>query len=227
VLAISLTTILEQVAAEAKGTKNLSGNISDFEALMEPTNLAALGSAVDAFGYLAFHPGADQAVRRYVEEGTLASDSGRQILTLFSLGERATWPRVVNEQSFGAWLQLDTSVHPAYEMVRWLFEPYPAPPLPGLALFDSLVGDDEVVYVPLDAAADPAAVRAQLRRVFALAQEALVQGVFADRLGAALQRERMAYARSGRKSIREVLIRSSQVVDDRISDIAAVAGLAV
>jgi hypothetical protein len=227
VLAISLRTLLEQIAAEATGTKNQSGNIGDFEALLEPANLTRLESSFEAFGYLAFHPGADRAVRRYLEEGTLASDSGQQILTLFSLGEHATWPRVVTEQSFGSWLQLDTAIHPAYEMVGWLFDPHPAPPLPGLALFDSLVGDDEVIYVPLDGTSDAAAVRAHARKVFALANEALARGVFADRLGASLQLERIAYVKSGRKSIREMLIRTIQVVDDRISEIVSVAGLAL
>lgn len=225
--AISLTTVLEQVAAEATGTKHHSGNLAKFEALMAPANLHRLDASFDAFGFLAFHPGADLAVRSYVEEGTLASDSGRQLLILFTMAQTATWPTVVSERSFGPWLEIDGEIHPSYAMVEWLFEPRSAPPLPGIALFDSLAGEHEVVYVPLDVAGGAVAIRAQLRRTFALAREARAEGALADRLGRALQRQRIEYVRSDRRSVAELLIRTSQTVGDRVSDIVSVAGLAV
>jgi hypothetical protein len=223
--AISLVTMLEQVVAEKDGGKNLSGNIKNFEALMAPENLESLGSVADAFAYLAFHPGADTPLRQYVEEGTVGSDSGPRILTLFTLGQRATSPRVVNEQSFGSWMEIDTQIHPAYQMVHWLFGGHAVPPLPGVALFPSLTGDHEVIYVPIDAALDVAAIRKDLREVFALAQTALEKGNFADRLGFELQRERIGYSKSGRKSIREMLLLSIQTAGDHISDLVAVAKL--
>ena len=226
-LAISLNTILEQVAADEHNQKRSSGNIADFAQLMQPENLERLDAAFDAFAFLAFHPGADEAVRSYVEAGTLGSDSGKRLLALFSLGEEASWPTPVKAASFGAWIDVDTSIHPAYEMVAWLFEPDPSPPLPGVALFRSMAGEDEVVYVGLGDADSAALVRERLRGVFALAQRAASAGTFADDLGAALLRERIAYEKTGRKSVREVLIRGSQVAREHASDIVAVAGLAV
>jgi hypothetical protein len=226
-LAISLKTILEQIAAERHGEKRSSGNIADFGELMQPENLERLDAAFDAFAFLAFHPGGDAAVRSYVEAGTLGSDSGKRLLALFSLGEEATWPTVVSRASFGDWIDVETTMHPAYEMVTWLFEPEPSPPLPGVALFRSMAGEDEVVYVGLGDAHDTGLVRERLRTVFALAHAAVTAGTFADHLGAALQRDRIAYEKTGRKSVREVLIRSSQVARDHASDIVAVAGLLV
>jgi hypothetical protein len=225
--AISLVTMLEQIAAEKEGKKNLSGNIENFEALMAPENLKSLESAADAFAYLAFHPGADTSVRKYVEDGTLGSDSGPRILTLFTLGERATFPRVVNDQSFGSWMQVDMQIHPAYQMVQWLFEGHAAPPLPGVALFPSLVGDHEVTYVPLDAAKSSEAIRKDLRQVFALAQAAAEKDDFAKQLGFALQSKKIGHVSSGRRSIREMLLLSVQTAGDHISDLVAIAKLAI
>jgi hypothetical protein len=226
-LAISLTSILEQVAARQTGRKNLSGNIKDFRALLGRDNLELLEASVNGFAYMAFHPGVDVAMREYILEGTLASDSGPKLLALFTLGEQATWPRPVRERSFGAWLDVDITIHPGYRMVEWLFAPKAPPPLPGVALFDSLLGEREVVYVPLGAAADAGVVRQQLRSVFSHATASLGKNNFSDRLGAALRRERTEYVKSGRTSPREALVSAYQVADEHLADIVAVAGLAV
>ena len=224
-LAISLTTILEQAAARDTGVKNLSGNIKDFDALLKPDNLELLEVSINAFAFLAFHPGVDHVVRQYVLEGTLGSDAGPKVLALFTLGEQATWPRVVRERSFGAWLEVDSVIHPAYRMVEWLFAPKPSPPLPGIVLLDSLRGQREVIYVPLGEMADASAARQLLRGVFSDATASLGKNNFADRLGATLRRKRIDFVKSARTSPREALLRAYQAAGDRTSDLVAVAGL--
>lgn len=224
VLALSLVTQLEEAAAMGKG---LSGNIRSFDALLRPENLAALERAHSGrFAFLAFHPAADAAVAAYVRTGTLSDDSG-DVFTLFTLDAEARWPVKIDQASFGAWLDVEPSTHPAYHLVRMLFAPKPAPPLPGVAFFGSLSGEDEPVFASLQSLADETAVRERLRTLFSVAQGALSKRdrPSADALAVALEQRQLPFERGGRTSMHQWLIRALRYLDENKSDLVSAVGL--
>jgi hypothetical protein len=233
VLAISLRSVIQEAAAD-QNIKKLSGNIQSFADLVKPENLALLEkSHQGAFAFLAFYPAADAAITSYVHAGTLASDSGRHILALFTLDEEARWPTPVTPESFGSWLTLDAAVHPAYELVRLLFEPTAPPPLPGIAFFDTFTAETHVVYATLAGLADAGAARQSLRQLFGLAERVWQEaqrkprGAFADRLGAALAKDGLPYVRTGRISMREWLVKSMRFLEEHASDIVTLISAAI
>lgn len=129
---LSLTTAIREAAAPV-WEKRLTGNIQSFEKLPQTSNLALLESSHDGvFAYLDFHPSADAAVVAYVRAGTLSSDSGHNVLTLFTPDSCRRRPTPISTTSFRSWMTIDSSVDPSYEIVRLLFDPASPPPLPGI-----------------------------------------------------------------------------------------------
>lgn len=226
-LVLSLTTILQEAAADPEW-KHLSGNIRSLDDLLKPANWRVLEECHDGmFAFLAFHPAVDSGLVAYVRSGTLASDSGPNILTLFTLDAQARWPTSITNSSFESWLALDTSSHPSYEMIRILFEPQTVPPLPGIVFFDSFALETKAVYVNLSDGAEEQAVRTYLREWFALADKAWRDSktksadTFANRLSVALQAKNLTYFVTGRTSIREWLVQGMRFVEARGADIVA------
>jgi hypothetical protein len=225
---LSLTVLIQEAIASPT-TKKISGNIKSFPKLFEPESLRALEDAHQGiFSFLAFHPAADLSVTDYVRAGTLSSDSGKDVLALFTLDAAARWPIEVTDKSFANWLEVDTSVHPAYEMIRMLFDPEVPPPVPGIIFFDTFAEETEVVYVSMSELVSEQEVRKVLRRWFALAANAWQdsfrkpRGTFADRMSAALLAERAQYVRTGKTSMREWLIRSFHFLQDQKSDLVTI-----
>jgi hypothetical protein len=224
VLVLSLVTQLEE--ANAFG-KNLSGNIRSFETLLRPENLAALEQAHPGrFAFLAFHPAADGPVTDYVRRGTLSDDSG-DVFTLFTLDAQARWPVKIDHTSFGEWLDVEASTHPAYHLVRMLFAPKPAPPLPGVVFFGSLSGEDEPVFASLQGLDSETEVRERLRTLFSLAHGALDNRLrpSADALAVALEERRLPFERGGRTSMHQWLIRTMRYLDENKGDLVSAVGL--
>jgi hypothetical protein len=73
---------------------------------------------------LAFHPAADRAMAAYVAGQTVASDAGEKVLVLF-IGQRAVVSDIAQAVALSNvnGMQTDVSEHPAYTIVRWLFQP--------------------------------------------------------------------------------------------------------
>jgi hypothetical protein len=212
---------LEQAAAGER--KHGSGNLRRLDDLLDPDNLAALGLA-QVFCFLAFHGRADQPIADYVRAGTLPDDSGPDVLVLFTLDCPAPTPVSVGS---GGWLDLETGAHPAYQLVRGLFDGRKVPPLPGLVFFGDLLTEQKAVYVPLDGLADEAAVRARLRMLFLLAGAAS-QGdekKTLDRLCVALSRQRLPFHKTMRTSMREWLVRGFYLVQRHAGDLVRAVNL--
>jgi hypothetical protein len=227
VLAISLRSVLDELAVEA-GTKNLSGNVTDAAALFDPDNLERLAAIAPVLGFLAFHPRSDRPVVDYVRLGLTAADSGPNLLVLFALDAFASGPVPVGADAFAGWLQLDTGSHPAYDIVRLLFDAGAVPVLPGLVLLRTVGVNTDAVYVELSGLATIETVQARLREVFALADEVgrdVDVDHFGDQLGVRLRTRRIPYRRTRRLSTREWLVNSFQIVGDHLGDIVSVAGL--
>src|SRR5215472_10903514 len=130
-LVISFRTLIQEAMAPP-GEKRLSGNIRSTEQLLKTESLSLLEQQHRGpFAFLAFHPEADRPITEYIQQGSLASDSGPNILALFTLSGEATFPTRLTPSSFGDWLEIDSSSHPSYQLIRFLFEPEPVPPLPG------------------------------------------------------------------------------------------------
>ena len=89
-------------------------------------------------------------------------------------------------------------------------------------------GDAHAVYAHLDGLADAAAVRARLRVVFTLAEQAFGpdenREKFAGSFAAALQKAQFPHTQSGRTSIREWLIRTAQFAAKYRSDPITIIG---
>jgi hypothetical protein len=215
-LAVSFATVLEEASSK---NKHLGGNVKDLDELLEPDNLTALSGLAKAFCFLAYHSHADTAIAEYVRAGTLPDDSGPDVLVLFALDSPAPTPVTVGS---GTWLEVEAGVHPAYQMVRILFDSTPVPPLPGLVFFQGLLAEGQAVYIPLDDLPDEQTVRARLRRVFAMAAHAASKYEdkhILDNLCVALRNNRIKYRKTMRTSMREWLIRAFQLVHDHSGDI--------
>lgn len=229
---VPLRSLLEQSVASTR-IKHYTGDVKLSEELLRPDVLdrvvAQLNPAVIAF--LAFYPPVDTPIADYVKAGSLSSDSGQKVFVLFTTDTHVFTPKYSGDAGIFSGgdivpgIHIDAGIHPAYEMVRTLFEPDPAPNLPGIALFKDF-GDSDVVYVELSELTSPLDVARRLREVFALATEAAAQASdrkFADTASAKLQQQRIPYRRSGRRSVREWFIRGYQFLWDNRSDIIAAA----
>lgn len=227
--ALSLITLVEESVAEVAGVKGLSGNIKSFDELFQPGRLEALEKVYYYCAFLAFHPKTDTAVTEYVKNGTLSSDSGPNILTLFTLDTEATWPTPITDQSFTSWLDVEVSNYPAYQMVRMLFEPNQVPPLPGIVFFRSFNSKREAIYIALQELDDVKAVQKRLRVLFSLADEIVRKTKKPDdiqsELAVALQEHRIAFSKTSNTTMSEWIIRSYQFLGDHLGDIVSVVGL--
>lgn len=220
---IPFTTLVEEAVADPL-VKQYSGQVTSFDRLLQEENLNTLEQSFPGlFAFLAFHPTADAAVADYVREDTLGSDSGAKILVLFTLDAAA---RTSGPQLEAGGVQIDSGIHPAYEMVRSLFAPKPAPPLPGIIFISKLSGDGPAVYVHLDGLVDAAEARGRLRIVFAMAEKALGpdgnREKFAGSFSTALQTAQIPHSQSSRTSIREWLVLSVQFAAKHRSDLIAI-----
>jgi hypothetical protein len=221
---ISFSALIEEAIKNPANPQRLSGEVSSFTKLLNEENLKRLEEAHSGvFGFLAFHPSVDTAVTEYVRSGTLGSDSGPRVLVLYTLDPDANFR--VNVTGVEG-LKVDPGIHPAYEMVRLLFEPKPPPPLPGIVFVSQFTGVSDAVYVSVDAIPDQMAMRSRLRALFAAADEALGshtdRAKFPDSFARIVQHKRFQYTRSSRVSLREWLIRTYQFAVDHESDIVAI-----
>lgn len=222
-LVISLRAILEEVASTGK---HYGGDIQGLHNLLEPGKLAKLKESASACCFLAFHPTGDAAVTDYVCGDTLPDDSGPDLLVLFTLAQPAPIAVPVRHGSFDQWAELKFGVHPAYQLVRLLFEGKRPPVLPGLVVFQDLGTDTDGLYLPLSRLDKE--VRARLRDVFAdISYEARKDkpAKFLDNLGVCLSRRGLAYERTNRRPIREWLLAAFRLTGDHYGDIVGTIGL--
>jgi hypothetical protein len=136
---MSLTKILQEAAITTPSGKQryFSGGIESLQTLLRPENLAALQRLHNGlYCFLAFHPNADPFISEYVEKGSLASDSGKEIMVLFIAAREMRTPQRIQINDLG--IQLDNVIHPAYEAVNLLF-PGKKVQIPGIVFFDNFV----------------------------------------------------------------------------------------
>jgi hypothetical protein len=229
-LAISLLTVLDELLADDSGTKNFAGNVKDVDQLLDPANLNRLTKLTPVIAFLAFHPVTDQPIADYVRTGVLSADSGPNILVLFALDQPASAPVPIEADSFASWLELDTSSHPSYEIIRLLFDTGVVPPLPGIVFFRAVGDKTDALYVELTGLKSVNEVQSRLRDVFALADEVGRKSTpkqFGDQLGIKLSSRKIPYRRTQHVSVREWLIRAFQIANDHLGDIVSVAGLII
>ncbi|MGW1158685.1 hypothetical protein ACWD5Q_08720 [Streptomyces sp. NPDC002513] len=221
---LSLAALLEEAAADVR---NQTGNIRALNELLRPENVRRLREFARAYCFLAFHS-RDIEVADYVRAGTLADDSGPDVLVLFTLDEPAPIAVPVGADSLRSWVDLDVGVHPSYRMVRALFNGRPTPPLPGLVVLDDLAEESEALYLPLGELDNERAVRQRLRRVLALighVSATAKPGKYLDDLGLELYRLGIEHVRTDRISAREWLLRAFDTTRANLGDIVTTIGL--
>lgn len=225
-LVLSLQSLLEEAASD--GSKFDSGNIRNLPALLEPTNLARLREFGRVCCFLAFHPTGDPPVAEYLRSGTLPDDSGPDVLALFTLDEPAPIAVPVGQGSFTSWAEIGVGAHPAYRLVRSLFEDKRVPPLPGLIVFEDFVTDTDGLYIPLGGLDDEHALRLHLRQLFSDIGHAgrhAKPGKLLRDLGVRLRQRGIDHERTGRKPMREWLLQGFQLTRDNYGDIVSTIGL--
>lgn len=211
--------------------KHIVGEVTSFAELLRPENLDRLAATSPGMlAFLAFHPDADLPVTEYVRNGSLAGDSGARILVLLAASGAKVIPRTSDDPQLFAipGVAVSSDLHPSYEMVRMLFEPLPSPPLPGIVLFRDFGEDSEAVYASLSGLDTAAQVTERMRTVLSLVAQAGFPkdpADFADNVSVALQKQRLPYARTGRRSLGEWFVRGYQVIYDHRGDILAAAAL--
>jgi hypothetical protein len=229
-MVIPLRALIEEANA-AEGIKHLEGEISSFQELLQPGSLERLAAASPGvLAYLAFHPQADTPVAEYVKHGSLGGDSGPRILVLFA-SDAASWTmkRSDDPSLFSVpGLTVNSEVHPSYEMIKALFAPVPSPPLPGIVFFQDFAESSEAVYASLAGLETSLQVTERMRAIFSAVEASAFPAKperFADSVSVALEKHRLAHARSGPKSLREWFVHGYQAIYDHRGDILAVAAL--
>lgn len=227
--AISVHKLIDEAAyLQDTSIKHLAGSITD------PDELARNAPALESlhkglFAFLAFHPKADKEVADYVEAGSLASDSGTNILVLFFSATDFRMARNISAKDLGLGVSLDLNIHPAYEFARWLFPNGAMPKLPGLILFDHVFDVVNAIYVPIAKRGNQNEVAEFCRSVFALADKVVVerkdgQPLSFDNLGFQLKRAGIEYSRTGSASVGEWLLAAFQFAKKHGGTIASVIG---
>ena len=221
-----LRSLIEAAVARSAPDKRLSGTVLSPEQLLDEVNVRHLEQAHSGvFAFLAFEMAVDVPIRDYVLSGTLGADSGPHILVLFALGDDL--PSSDATYMAGG-VVVDATVHPAYDVIRRLFQPKPPPPLPGIAFMARLSSPTDTVYVDLDGMGGESAARSRLRLLFSLADGAFdVTGdrsQFADSFAVGLARRGVNYSRSGRRALREWLVWAYRFLLQNRSDVVAVLG---
>ncbi|MEU4620232.1 hypothetical protein AB0G04_09670 [Actinoplanes sp. NPDC023801] len=214
---LSFALVLEEVGAVGKGS---GGNIRDLDSLFDDERLERLREHARAFCFLAFHGTADTAIADYVRGGTLGDDTPADLMVLFVLDQPAPVATPVGDDSLREWVTIDRGGHPAYRMVRELFDDPPA--LPGLVVFEELTLGSEVAYLPLGHLRTRQDALQELRDLFALIGEvsaAAKPGKFLDDLGVALHQRGSDYTRTGRRPLREWLRRGFTLARENSGEI--------
>jgi hypothetical protein len=209
--AISLSKLIDEASyLQNESTKRLAGSITDPDNFVR--NLPALQSLhTGLFSFIAFHPRVDQTIAEYIEKGSIASDSGPDILVLFFSATEMRFPRTIAPKDLNIGVNLDMEIHPAYQLTQSLFPTGTIPKFPGLIFFDSLFDEVEAVYVPIARRSTAAEVVDFCRSVFVLADRIMKQrnegeAISFDSLSMAFKTNGIDYSRTGQTSVGEWLI---------------------
>lgn len=224
-LVISLQAILEEATAAYRFDV---GQIKDLSALLRPEALRRFREHSPVCCFLAFHPAGDPPIVDYVRSGTMADDSGPDVLVLFVLDRPAPIAVPVGTTAFGHGAEIGVGVDPAHRMVRTLFGGSRVPPLPGLVVFRDVAEDTDGVYLPLGHLESEREVRLHLREVFAEMGHLAATGKpgrFLDDLGVQWTRRGLAYERTDRRPMREWLIEGFRTARENYGDIVGTIGL--
>lgn len=208
---IAVTKLVEEAKyLENETIKNFSGSITDPDKFEQ--NLPALENLHSGlFAFLAFHPGIDRAVGEYIEKGSLASDSGANILVFFLSTVEMRLPRNIKPEHLDIGVTLELNIHPAYEFARWLFSNGVMPKLPGLVFFDHVCRVVQAVYVPIPKSDTVDDVARFCRSVFTVGDNVVKErlggeGISIDLFCRKLKSNGVEYSRNGSTSIGEWVV---------------------
>lgn len=218
----NLRPLLEALSA-TPGLKKASGEVTDPQALLDAGALARLDAQHGgAYVFFLFDALADPAVAAYLATGSLASDSGQQVLALYERLPRAgSVPGATAPILPG--LAVETE-NPIVAFGRSLF-PDAFLTLPGLLVVRRLTTPADCVNVALEGKSRED-VTASVRKVIALVSRAVAeapqQNDFAQALGVALAKAGLKYTRSEGRSLQEHLARLLRLLWTNRRDLAAV-----
>jgi hypothetical protein len=222
---LSFSKILQESVSIA-GEKRLSGGIRSLNDLLNSPSFGKLQSSYNLFCFLAFHPQIDTLVEEYLEKGSIASDSGKQILVLFIANSETRMPTIIKKADLDFGIQIESSIHPAYEAVETLF-PGKKMDLPGLIFFDRFVDAKNSVYISFLGEDSVAKVASLCRSIFSIAQNSYnmsrnQEHDFFNDFCVQLAKKRISYDRTQETSFREWLVKIYNKAADHKSDILTV-----
>lgn len=211
-------------------SENLSGHISDFNEFLMPTNLVKINSSFrGVFAFLAFHPIGDKAISDYLLSGTIASDSGKEVLMFFLANRDARWARPLTSNDLIAGGSIDPLNDPPAEFVQMLFKDG-QPPLPGVVFFEKFALT-EPIFVTLRGLKESDQIRERIQDVCALAgksfRECKASGglSFTAHFSRSLAKGNIKYNRTGQQSCAEAFFKFAHSVLAHGNDIVNVISL--
>ena len=227
---ISLQSLMEEALAE-EHVKYLTGNVKAVEELFSEKNMAVLKRHFQGiFAFLGFHPKVDTGITSYICSGSISSNSGSDIMVLFTLNTPATSPVELENQWFKKWIELETSVHPSYTITRNMFMDPVVLPFPGIIFFEDFLQVQNPIYIHITESSSEDGVRQQMRLLFALAEKAynvsLESGKgFLDTFALNLQKNHLPYERGRDISAREWFVNAFRIIGKHFGDIVSVVQL--
>ena len=222
---ISLQTLLEEALATEQ--KNFTGNVRDLEEIFSEKNWKVLKNTFPGvFAFLGFHPSVDKSITSYVCSPSISSDSGADILVLFTLNDFATSPTIVDNEILTQ-LKIDINVHPSYTLIRHMFKDPAVLNFPGIIFFEDLLQVQNPIYLHISDTSSEDTVRQQMRQFFALADKAYQitsrsDKSFMNNFALTLQKEQIPYERGSDISMREWLVYAFRLIWKYKGDIVSV-----
>lgn len=227
---ISLQTLMEQTQVKP-GIERATGNIAVIDQLFVEENREALKESFPGvFAFLAFHPSVDKGIVSLIKSGFLSSESGGNILVLFTFDSQAKSAVPITDDSFSRWLSLDTSVNPSYLFIRDLFKDSVALKFPGIVFFEDFIKTQNPVYVSIEEADNDVAVARQLRGIFSFAEKAFQdtrgsRKSFSDAIAENLRSANIGYERGKDVSAKEWFTKVFRSIYDKRGDIVTIVKL--
>lgn len=219
---LSFSKLLQEIMRD--NVRYASGGIRKLDDLLNPGNLSKLQDRHNGiFCFLAFHPKTDAIVGEYIENGSLASDAGKEILVLFVVNSLMSSPSPIIKEKLD-FIEIDEEIHPAYDAIKYLF-PSSNVSLPGIVFFDSFSEPKDTIYVPLTEAVTVEDVSTSCRKIFSIARNSFnfnSMENFGDNFAYNLKIKNCTYERSQRISSREWLLGLYKSIYKHRADIVSV-----
>lgn len=129
--------------------KNATGLIKDVELLLNSNAIESLQKKHKGiFCYLALDTQIDSELYEYIKTGSLASESGDNLIILYSINTNINSIKVIENDKLQDFFDFDYKSNINIEIIQALYGDNLIPSLPGLLVFDNLPNSIKSIYIP-------------------------------------------------------------------------------